>query len=69
WREGAAEVDYVVQRGSDGWALEVKSGRPGRTSGLAAFRRRYPKTRILLVGSEGIPLDEYFARPAAEWFR
>lgn len=43
WREGDAEVDFVVTRGSLVWAVEVKSGRSGRISGLRAFQREYPK--------------------------
>jgi hypothetical protein len=34
WRKGDFEVDYVVARGDRAWALEVKSGRGGRLSGL-----------------------------------
>lgn len=68
WREGNAEVDFVVTQGCEVWGVEVKSGRPGRLSGLAAFHTRYPKARTLLVGSEGIPLDVFFSRPPADFF-
>ena len=66
WREGNQEVDFVITQGRDVWALEVKSGRPGRLSGLAAFRTRYPHAQALLIGSDGIALDEFFARPPAD---
>lgn len=46
WRDGDAEVDFVVAHGSRIWALEVKSGRPAKTSGIEAFRKRYPKAKI-----------------------
>lgn len=39
----------------------MKSGRPGRRAGLQAFRRRYPKAVPLVVGTGGLPLDEFFA--------
>ncbi len=68
WRDGPAEVDFVVTRGRHTTAIEVKSGRPGRLSGLAAFRKRYPKAEALLVGGDGIPLPDFFARPALDWF-
>lgn len=68
WRDGVAEVDYVVARGKDIWGLEVKSGRPAKTPGLQAFRDRYPKASCLVVGSGGVPLEEFFSRPAAAWF-
>ncbi|MCX6348282.1 MAG: AAA family ATPase [Candidatus Aureabacteria bacterium] len=68
WREGNQEVDFVVTQGREVWALEVKSGRPGRLSGLAAFRARYPRSRALLIGSDGIPIEDFFARSPAEFF-
>ena len=66
WREGNKEVDFVVTQGREVWALEVKSGRPGRLSGLAAFRARYPRSQALLVGSDGIPLEDFFARSPSD---
>jgi len=68
WRDGDYEVDYVVAHGTDLWALEVKSGRSGRLSGMSYFRERYPKAKVWLIGAEGVKLEEFFARPAAEWF-
>jgi len=67
WREGGHEVDFVVARGNDVWAIEVKSGRSGKTSGLTRFRTRYPEARVLLVGGQGIPLEEFFSRNAGSW--
>ncbi len=40
WRDGAHEVDFVVTHGKHIWAIEVKSGQPGRLSGLAAGSSR-----------------------------
>lgn len=68
WREGDYEVDFVVSRGRDVWAIEVKSGRSGKTAGLTRFRSRYPEAKTLLVGGQGIPLEEFFSRDAATWF-
>ena len=45
WREGDQEVDYVVSRGRDVWAIEVKSGRGGK-AGTGPFRNRYPKAGV-----------------------
>jgi predicted AAA+ superfamily ATPase len=68
WRDGPEEVDYVVAHGAQVWALEVKSGRPGRVSGLPAFKRRYPKAQTWLIGAGGVKLEEFFSRPASVWF-
>lgn len=69
WRDGDHEVDFVVAHGTRIWALEVKSGRPGKSSGIAEFRRRYSEAKIWLLGTGGIALEEFFSRPASEWFR
>lgn len=61
WRERNVEVDYVVRCPDGLVAIEVKSGRPARPAGLSVFRRQYPAAIPLLVGSGGMPLDDFFA--------
>jgi predicted AAA+ superfamily ATPase len=68
WREGNAEVDFVVRRGAGVWAIEVKSGRSGKCSGLGAFCRRHTGARTLLIGGEGLELEEFFARDPRSFF-
>lgn len=68
WRERSDEVDFVVRGARDTWAIEVKSGRPRRPAGLAAFLRRHPSARPLIVGSGGMPLREFFSCDPATWF-
>ena len=68
WRANGDEVDFVVDRGGQTWAVEVKSGRAGKAGGVAAFRKRHPAAQVWLVGETGIPLEEFFARPAEGWF-
>ena len=68
WRDGNKEVDFVVRRGSRLWGIEIKSGRPGKLSGMEAFRRRYPKAGAWLIGAEGIALETFFARDPATFF-
>lgn len=67
WREGDHEVDFVIARGRDIWAVEVKSGRSGKAAGLTRFRDRYPEAQTLLVGAQGIPLEEFFSKNIEGW--
>ncbi len=67
WRDGKYEVDFVVERGGDIWAIEVKSGGPGDARGLERFRAAYPEAKTLMVGGPGIPLVEFFSVPAGRW--
>jgi uncharacterized protein len=69
WRHGDNEVDFVITRGKELWAIEVKSGRSGKASGLEAFRARYPRADMIVVGGNGIPLHEFFSTPAEAWLR
>ena len=68
WREGNHEVDFVIAKGHDDWAVEVKSGRSGKAAGLSRFRQRYPEARALLIGAQGIPLMEFFSKDPSVWF-
>jgi SNF family Na+-dependent transporter len=60
-------VDYVVTHGATVLAVEVKSGRSGKQTGLAAFKKLYPKAKSLLIGEGGVPLADFFERPAMDW--
>ncbi|MCF7816963.1 MAG: ATP-binding protein [Kiritimatiellales bacterium] len=63
WRKGTAEVDFVLHSGNDVVALEIKSGRQGKISGLQAFKTEYKKSRAMIVGGNGIPLEEFLSTP------
>lgn len=68
WRERGLEVDFVVRRGKTVVALEVKSGRrPAARRGLEAFSQAFKPTRKLLVGADGIPLEEFLSTPLARF--
>ena len=60
WRDGNDEVDYVVHAGRKTGGIEVKSGRPGRSAGLGAFRKRFPSAKSIIVGGGGIELKSFF---------
>jgi predicted AAA+ superfamily ATPase len=68
WREGNNEVDFVLRRGDKVVGIEVKSGRSRQNlPGMAAFIREFPSHRSLLVGGQGIPLEEFFCNPVLEY--
>jgi predicted AAA+ superfamily ATPase len=70
WRERSHEVDFVLQQGKTTVALEVKSGaRRESLPGMDAFVRLFKPHRQLLVGGQGIPLEEFLSKPAAHWLQ
>jgi hypothetical protein len=70
WLERNREVDFVIRSGRTLVAVEVKSGRtPGTLPGLEKFNDSFSPKRSLIVGDEGIPLEEFLSRPIADWLR
>jgi predicted AAA+ superfamily ATPase len=68
WRERNHEVDFVVQRGRQLVAIEVKSGRHKENlPGMQAFASAFRPTRTLLVGGEGLPVERFLEMPVTEW--
>jgi len=68
WRDRNAEVDFVVRAGKAVTAIEVKSGRAREGfPGLAAFGAAVPKARKLVVGADGISVEEFLRRPVPYW--
>jgi Predicted ATPase (AAA+ superfamily) len=69
WREGDREVDFVLQWGEKLIAIEVKSGRESlRASGIDAFAKQFQPDRILLVGDQGIPLEQFLSTHPSSLF-
>jgi predicted AAA+ superfamily ATPase len=70
WRERSQEVDFILRRGKTITAIEVKSGRrPEALPGMEAFSKQFKPKRKLLVGGQGIPLDEFLSKPAEHWLQ
>ena len=68
WRHRNLEVDFVVRADRAVTAIEVKSGHPRQTlPGMAAFANAFQPVRSLLVGGDGIPVEEFLSEPAEYW--
>jgi predicted AAA+ superfamily ATPase len=70
WRDRNREVDFVVRAGRTLTAVEVKSGRARDTlPGLEAFATEFKPQRKLLVGGDGISLEDFLGQPVERWVR
>lgn len=68
WRERNQEVDFVLKHGDHLTALEVKSGRsPNYLPGLESFAKSFKPQNTLLIGGQGIPIEEFLKTPAIKW--
>jgi len=68
WRDGNEEVDFVLQHRGKTLALEVKSGALRSTSGMEAFRKKFKPDKMLLVGKDGLPWEEFLRIGVVELF-
>lgn len=70
WRERSREVDFVLRAGRVVVAIEVKSGRaPDSFPGLADFAAAFSPKRSVIVGGDGIALEEFLTRPVEHWLQ
>ena len=57
-----------MQAGRRLTAIEVKSGRtPQAHAGTAAFAEAFKVHRTLLIGGDGVRLEDFLVRPVAHW--
>jgi len=64
WRDVGKEVDFITKAQSRVTAIEVKSGRaPQAHSGTRAFSEAFKVKRTLLVGGDGISVEQFLRDP------
>ena len=69
WRYSHHEVDFVLKYGPRLVGIEVKSGpEAGSSRGLEEFEKTFKPARTMLVGEQGISLEEFLSRAATDWF-
>jgi len=70
WLNRNREVDFVLQSGKTLVAIEVKSGKKEYTlEGMEEFCKTFNVKRKLLVGGQGIAIDEFLASPIEKWMK
>jgi len=59
WRDRGNEVDFVIKKGSQLTAIEVKSGRVKGVGGSLVFKQLYPEALSLIIGSVNYGLEDF----------
>ncbi|RMG41212.1 MAG: ATP-binding protein [Candidatus Dadabacteria bacterium] len=68
WREKTNEVDLVFQYQGQLYGVEIKAGtRTCSKSGLSAFQKRYPDSKVLLIGAGGIAIEDVLSAQSWVW--
>lgn len=68
WREGNNEVDFILEKGDKVIGLEIKSGASADSEGMNIFNGRFHPDKMLLVGTGGIPYEEFLKINPRELF-
>jgi predicted AAA+ superfamily ATPase len=61
WRERNDEVDFILECNRQCIAIEVKSGRRTTNKGISVFKEKFNPIHTFIVGSGGIPLEEFLS--------
>ncbi|MEA5111445.1 hypothetical protein SDC9_21925 [bioreactor metagenome] len=61
WNENNQEVDFAMESGNRLIGIEVKTGKESRNSGIGKFEEAFRPVANFLVGTDGIPLEEFLA--------
>jgi hypothetical protein len=68
WRDRGREVDFVVRARRRLTAIEVKSGNAREYQpGMDAFVSAFGAARRLLIGGDGIAIEEFLMQPVEHW--
>ena len=68
WNNGGYEVDYVIEKGNKIIAIEVKSGKDSVNKGLNLFDKEFHPHGLFIVGTDGIPFENFLVMNPAELF-
>jgi predicted AAA+ superfamily ATPase len=68
WRTRNREVDFILEKGARRVAIEVGTGAGKQVlPGFDAFEAEFGQSKRLLVGRDGVPVDEFLRVPAERW--
>ena len=71
WNAGNTEVDFVLEKGGELLAIEVKSGKnPYRKPfvGLEQFKALNQSAKLLIISDTDVPLKDFLEKPLVDWF-
>ncbi len=68
WRHQNDEIDFVLKQQEKVIGLEIKSGATQKASGMQAFQKQIQPDKVLLVGKEGLPWQDFLQIDPVELF-
>lgn len=52
-------MDFILEKGNKVIGIEVKSGASAENTGMAIFNDKFHPDKVMLVGTGGIPWEEF----------
>jgi hypothetical protein len=68
WRDRNDEVDFVLSYKKQIIGLEVKSNHAKESKGMSVFQNRYEVDKVMLIGEEGLPIEDFLKINPLELF-
>ena len=59
---------YVIKRGNKLIALEIKSGKSSVNKGLTIFNNEFKPHKLFIIGTNGIPFEEFLSMNTLDLF-
>ena len=69
WNQGSFEVDYVIEKGNEIVAIEVKSGKDSTNKGMSVFNEEFNPQSLYTIGTNGIPFEQFLSMNPADLFK
>ena len=67
---GSILGDFILKKGKNLTAIEVKSSyKKEKLSGLDAFAKAYNPKLLLVIGQQGISLEDFLKKPIENWVK
>ncbi len=68
WKEGNKGVDFVIKKGKRFAPVIISNNKKKKIhSGLEEFSHKFHPHKRLVVGNDGIPLEEFLLTPSSSW--
>lgn len=68
WNESHNELDFVLEKNGLLVGIEVKSGKDSGSRGMSLFYEKFHPYRLYIVGTGGIPVEEFIQSDAGTFF-
>jgi predicted AAA+ superfamily ATPase len=69
WNENHNELDFVMEKNGKLIGIEVKSGIASPNRGMALFEETYHPEHLFIVGTGGIPIEQFLSTNPAQLFK